>query len=77
MVTRIAFAAILTAAGSSPAAAQNAMPAPKPAPPPMTSAPASNTTEPNPPPPANATQNGLRVGEGAVNGVPLEIKRMK
>ena len=77
MITRTALAAILMVAGSSFAAAQSAMPAPKPAPPPMTSAPAANTTQPNPPPPANSTQNGLRVGNDAVNGEPLEVKRVK
>jgi hypothetical protein len=79
MRTRIALAATLIAAGSSLAAAQNSMPAPKPAPP-MTSAPASDTTgtQPfQPPPAARSGEKGLPVGEGAVNGVPVEIKRLK
>ena len=79
MVTRIALASILVVAGNSFATAQSAMPATKPAPPPMTSAPASNTTQSNQTPPTNSpsTQNGMRVGNDAVNGDPIEIKRMK
>lgn len=81
MKTRIALAATLIAAATSIAAAQSSMPAPKPsAAPPMTSAPASNTTgtQPyQPPPAARSGEKGLPVGEGAVTGVPVEIKRVK
>jgi hypothetical protein len=81
MKTRIALAATVIAAATSIAGAQSSMPAPKPsAPTPMTSAPASDTTgaQPyQPPPAARSGEKGLPVGEGAVNGLPVEVKRVK
>jgi len=82
MSKRIALAAILATASCSFAAAQSSTIISRTTQP-MTSAPASSTTMPNgqpkyqPPPAARTGETGLPVGEGAVNGAPVEIKRMK
>jgi hypothetical protein len=82
MVTRIALAAFLIAAGSSLAAAQSST-ATSGTTTPLTSAPASNTTMPNgdpkwqAPPAARSGEKGLPVGPGAADGTPLEVKRNK
>ena len=79
MRTRIALAGILIAACSSLAVAQSST-ATSGATKPMTTAPASNTL-PNgqpkwqAPPVARSGEKGLPVGEGAVNGDPVTIKR--
>jgi hypothetical protein len=80
MKTRIALAAILVAGSSSLAAAQSST-ATSGSTKPMTAAPASNTTLPNgapkwqAPPAARSGEKGLPVGEGAVNGDPVTIRR--
>jgi hypothetical protein len=85
MVTRIALAALLVAESVSLGIAQSnsatpgtgALPAP-----PMKTAPASgqnssNSSKVATPPAARSGEKGLRIGNDAVNGDLLEIKRMK
>jgi hypothetical protein len=83
-MTRIILTAILLAATSALAHAQSATASgtTKPA----DSAPASGTTKPigqirestvKMPPAARSGESGLRVGEGAATGDPIEVKRIK
>jgi hypothetical protein len=82
MNRRICIAAALVAVSSSLAAAQSST-ATSGTTQPMTSAPAASNTLPNgqpkwqPPPAARSGEKGLPVGEGAFNGDPLEVKRVK
>ena len=81
-MTHILFSAMLIAAGCSLAAAQSST-ATNFNTKPMTTAPVSGDTLPNGqpkakiPPAARSGESGLRVGEGAVTGEPVEIKRKK
>jgi hypothetical protein len=78
MRTRIALAGILIAGCSSLAVAQSST-ATSGATKPMTTAPASTLPNGQPkwqaPPAARSGEKGLPVGEGAVNGDPVTIKR--
>ena len=79
---RITLAALLFAAACLPAAAQSSTATTGTTTKPMQTAP-SSAAQPNGqpkvviPPAARAGKKGLRVGEGAVNGEPIEIKRKK
>jgi len=83
MVTRIAMAAALLAAVSSPALAQSATGTnltTAPAKAPKASGPAQPIGESKvkiPNAPRSGTDTGLRVGEGATTGDPIEVKRIK
>ena len=83
MFTRLVLAALIVAIGPSLVAAQGnssgstrLLPAP-----PMKTAPTSGQTAPNPgkspPPAARSGEKGLRIGNDAVTGDPLEIRRIK
>jgi hypothetical protein len=87
MTMRIVLAAALIAGGSSVALAQSST-ATSGTTKPMATAPTSGSpppvqTMPNgqpkwmPPPAARSGEKGLRTGEGAVTGEPVEIKRVK
>ena len=83
MFTRMALAALIVAIGPSFAAAQSSTSfttRPLPAPPTKT-APTSGQTAPgqskSPPPAARSGEKGLRIGNDAVTGDLLEIKRIK
>jgi hypothetical protein len=80
MFTRIALAALIVAIGPSLAAAQSSTTKPLPAPS-MKTAPSSGQTAPDrskfPPPAARSGEKGLRIGNDAVTGDPLEIRRIK
>jgi hypothetical protein len=78
---RIFLALTLLAAGSSLAAAQSST-ATSFTTAPMTAAPASKNTLPNGQktkirPAARSGESGLRVGEGAATGEPVEVRRIK
>jgi hypothetical protein len=84
MFTRIALTALIIATGPTLAAAQSstATTGAKPLPAaPMKTAPAAGQTTPaqgkSPPPAARSGEKGLRVGNDAVTGDLLEIKRLK
>jgi hypothetical protein len=83
MFTRLALAALIVAMGPSLVAAQgNSSGTTKPLPaPPMKTAPSSGQTVPDqsksPPPAARSGEKGLRIGNDAVTGDLIEIKRMK
>lgn len=87
MTMRIVLAAALIAGGSSAAFAQSST-ATSGTTQPMTTAPTSGAPAPaqampngqpkwTSPPAARSGEKGLRVGEGAVTGEPVEIKRVK
>jgi hypothetical protein len=81
-MTRIILAALFLAAASSLAAAQSST-ATSGTTKPLTSAPRAGGTQPiaqpnvHIPPAARSGESGLRVGEGAVTGEPVEVKRRK
>jgi hypothetical protein len=83
MFARIALAAVIVAIGPSLVAAQSSTSGPTQAlpAPPMKTAPTSGQTAPgqskSPPPAARSGEKGLRIGNDAVTGDLLEIKRMK
>jgi hypothetical protein len=83
MFTRLALAVLIVAAGPSLVAAQSSTSfTTKPLPaPPMKSAPTSGQTVPGQskslPPAARSGEKGLRIGNDAVTGDLLEIKRIK
>ena len=79
---RIVLATLLIAASTAVAAAQSST-ATSGTTKPLTTAPVSGDTMPNGqpkakiPPAARSGERGLRVGEGAATGEPVEIKRIK